>query len=113
MFVNSLLGGEEQDNTTIVGVEVSAAPLTMEPLVRSHGVVNGGFEVTRAAWPKLEHVFSVRRRDEEEMEGERSPEPSHVLKEPHRLSNELLSKFPVNLLAVERAFSNEPLLKHE
>jgi hypothetical protein len=30
----------------------------------------------RAAWPKLEHVFSVRRSDQEEIEGERSPEPS-------------------------------------
>jgi hypothetical protein len=67
----------------------------------------------RAAWPKLEHVFSVRRSDEEEMEGERSPEPSHVLKELHRLSNELLSKFQVNLVTVERGFSNEPLLKHK
>jgi hypothetical protein len=39
--------------------------------------------------------------------------PSQV-KEPHsRLSNTLLSKFPVNLLAVNRGFSDEPHLKHE
>jgi hypothetical protein len=68
----------------------------------------------RAAWPKLEHVFSVRRiNEEEEMEGERSPKPSQVFKEPHRLSNTLLSKFPVDLLTVERGFSNKPPLTYE
>jgi hypothetical protein len=98
-----------------VGVEVRTAPLTAEPWVRSYGVIDGGFEVMRAAWPKLEHVFSVRRseKEEEEVEGERSPEPSHVLREPHRLSNALLSKFPVDLLTVERGFSTKPPLKYE
>jgi hypothetical protein len=76
VFVDSLLGEEEQGNPTIVGVEVAMAPLTAEPWVRSCGVIDGGFEVMRAAWPKLEHVFSVRRSDQEEIEGERSPEPS-------------------------------------
>jgi hypothetical protein len=55
MFVNPLLGEEERDDPTIVGVEVRTAPLTAEPWVRSsHGVVDGGFEAMRAAWPKLE-----------------------------------------------------------
>jgi hypothetical protein len=58
-------------------------------------------------------VFSVRRSDEGEIEGERSPEPRHVFKELHRLSNTLLSKFPVDLLTVERGFSNEPPLTCE
>jgi hypothetical protein len=55
----------------------------------------------------------VRRSEGEEIEGERSPEPSHVSREPHRLSNTLLSKFPVDLLTVERGFSAKPPLKHE
>ena len=67
----------------------------------------------RAAWPKLEHVFSVRRGDDEEIEGEKSPEPSHVLGEPHRLPNTLLSKRPVDLLTVERGFATKPPLKYE
>ena len=62
----------------------------------------------RAAWPKLEHVFSVRRSNEEEIRGEKSPEPHHVLREPHRLPNTLLSKSPVDLLIVERGFSTKP-----
>jgi hypothetical protein len=70
-------GEAEQDNpTAVVGVEVRTVPLTAEPWVRSHGVIDGGFEVMRASWPKPDHVFSVRRSDEEEIEGERSPKPS-------------------------------------
>ena len=67
----------------------------------------------RAAWPKLEHVFSVRRSNEEEIRGEKSPEPHHVLKEPHRLPNTLLSKSPVDLLIVERGFSTKPPVNYE
>jgi hypothetical protein len=89
------------------------APLTAEPWVRSYGAIDGGFEVVRAAWPRLEHVFSVRRSEEEEIEGEGSPKPSHAFKEPHRLFNTMLSKFPVYLLTVERGSSNKPPLKYE
>jgi hypothetical protein len=61
VFVDSLLGEEEQGNPTIVGVEVAMAPLTAEPWVRSRGVIDGAFEVMRAAWwPKPEHLFSMR-----------------------------------------------------
>jgi hypothetical protein len=49
MFVNPLLGEEEQDDPAIVGIEVRTAPLTAEPWVRSHGVIDGGFEAMRAA----------------------------------------------------------------
>ena len=112
MFKYSL-GKEEREAPTVVGVEVRTAPLATEPWVRSYGVVDGGFEVMRAAWPKLEHVFSVRRSDEREIRGVMSPEPRHVLKEPHRLPNNLLCRFPVDLLVIERGFCTTPPLNFE
>jgi hypothetical protein len=88
--------GETEHSPTVVGVEVQTAPLASEPWVRLYGVIDGGFEVMPAAWPKLEHVFSIRRSDEV-VQGDGSPEPSHLLKEPHRLPNTLLTDFPVDL----------------
>jgi hypothetical protein len=112
VFIYSL-GKTEQDTPAVVGIEVRTAPLTTEPWVRSYGVIDGGFEVMRAAWPKLEHVFSVRRSDGDEIEGENSPEPHQILREPHRLPNTLLNKSPVDLLTVERGSSTKPPLKYE
>jgi hypothetical protein len=66
----------------------------------------------RAAWPKLEHVFSVRRSDEEVC-GEGSPEPGHLLKEPHWLPNALLNEFPVDLLAIKQVPATLPPLNFE
>jgi hypothetical protein len=108
MFIYSLGKKEQEDTPTVVGVEVRTAPRTTEPWVRSYGVIDGGFEVMRAAWPKLEHIFSVRRSDGDEIKGENSPEPRQIFREPHRLPSTLLNKFPVDLLTVERGFSTTP-----
>jgi hypothetical protein len=112
MLIHSL-GKEEQDTPAVVGVEVRTAPLGTEPWVRSYGVIDGGLEVMRAAWPKLEHVFSVRRSESEEVKGERSPEPHYILREPHRIPNNLLNEAPVDLLTVERGFSIQPPLNYD
>ena len=104
--------GEEESPAVVVGVEVRTAPLAKEPWIRSYGVIDGGFETMRAAWPKLEHVFSVRR-NEEKIEGEESPEPKNVLKEPHRLPNKLLMDFPVDLLTIERGYATKPPTTYE
>jgi hypothetical protein len=61
----------------------------------------------------LEHIFSVRRSDNDKIRGKNSPEPRQILKEPHRLPNTLLNNFPVDLLTVERGFSTKPPLKYE
>ena len=63
----------------------------------------------RAAWPKLEYVFSVRRSNEEG-KSEASPEPAHVIREPHRLSNGLSNQHPVHpvhLLTIEQGISSK------
>jgi hypothetical protein len=67
----------------------------------------------RAAWPELDHVFSVRRSDEEEVEGEGSPKPKLLLKGPHRLPNKLLMDSPVDLLTIEQGHATKPPLTYE
>jgi hypothetical protein len=104
--------GKEEQSPTVVGVEVRTAPLTSEPWVRTYGVIDGGVEVMRAAWPKLDHVFSVRRSDGEREEDE-SPKPKNVLREPHRLPKNLLTDFPVDLLTVEQGHATKPPLDYE
>jgi hypothetical protein len=51
------LGEDRNEDPTVVGVEVRTAPHGIEPWVRSYAVIDGGFEVMRAAWQKLDHVF--------------------------------------------------------
>ena len=66
----------------------------------------------RSAWPKLDHVFSVRRSDGNG-ESEASPEPTKILREPHRLPKELLNNFPVDLLTIEQGDATKPPLSFE
>jgi hypothetical protein len=94
-------------------MEVRTAPLAVEPWVRSYGVIDGGFEVMRVAWPRLEHVFSVRRGNEETGQKGTSPKPRHVLYEPHRLPNTLLTSLPVDLLIIEQGSTTKPPLRNE
>ena len=97
----------------MVGIEVRAAPVAVdEPWVQTLGIIDGGLEVMRAAWPKLEHVFSVRRSNEEG-KSEASPEPAHIFREPHRLPNGLLNKRRVDLLNIEQGVSSKPPLNFE
>jgi hypothetical protein len=105
--------GESEQNPTVVGVDVRTAPLATDPWVRSYGVVNGGFEVIRAAWPKLEQFFSVRRSNKKMSDEGKSPEPKYVFKEPHRLPNNLLNDFPVDLLIIEQGADTRPTPDYE
>ena len=66
----------------------------------------------RAAWLRLEHLFSVRR-SYEEGKSEASPESTPVVREPHRLSNGLLNQHPVHLLTIEQGVSSKPPLNSE
>jgi hypothetical protein len=67
----------------------------------------------RAAWPKLEHIFSVRRSDKKTSDEGKSPEPKYVFKEPHRLPNNLLNDFPVDLLIIEQGADTRPTPDYE
>ena len=106
---------EKEQNAAVVSIEVRTAPMAAgEPWIWTFGVINGGFEVMRLAWPKLEHVLSVRRSDGDGKSEARSPEPAHVFWEPHRLPNSLLNNCPVDLLTIEQGrVSSKPRLNFE
>jgi hypothetical protein len=95
----------------VVGIEVRTAPVTMESWVRSYGVIDGGFETMGAAWPKLEHRFSVRR-NKDKFSGE-AREPEQVHYGQHRLPTNLLEKWPVDMLIVEQGHCTQPPLTYQ
>jgi hypothetical protein len=66
----------------------------------------------RAAWCELEHAFSLRRNGEEG-QGEKNPDPRHLLREHPRLPNDLLTRFPVNLLTIKQASATLPPVSYE
>jgi hypothetical protein len=104
--------GEAEQSPTMVDVEVRTAPLGAEPWVLLFGLINGGFEVMQLAWPKLDHVFSDRRSNGDGR-GEASPEPSKTFRELHRLPNNLLNDFPVDLLTIEQGFATKAPVNFE
>ena len=61
MLTFMYLGEDRNKDPTVVGVEVRTAPHGIGPWVRSYGIIDRGLEVMRAAWQKLDHVFSVQR----------------------------------------------------
>lgn len=71
--------------------------------VNSFGTIDCGFELGRAAWPKLRHVFAVRRLHSSPSPDGVSfgPQPDVILPGP-RPPRGLLSTHPVDLLVVER-----------
>jgi hypothetical protein len=77
------------------------------------GIINAGFEARRLAWPKLDHVLSVRQSGEEG-KGEGSPELARTSLGPHCLPNKLLNDFSVDLLLTgKQGFANNPSLSFE
>jgi hypothetical protein len=106
------LGEEKQQIQTVVGVEVRTAPLATVLYMHSYGDIAFGFEVMRAVWPKLEHVFSVKKNDGKTI-SRNQPGPKDILSEPHQLPNNLLENFPVDLLTIEHGFAMKPPLNFE
>ena len=70
------------------------------------GVLGGGCETMRYAWPKLELVFSIR------LQGETLPsdliDPPVVRLGPHRPWKGFLCLHPVELLVIEKGNSKHP-----
>jgi hypothetical protein len=60
----------------------------------------------RAAWQKLDNVFSVRQ-DGKIVEGKKSSEPECVIVGHPRLPLDLLNQQPVDMLAVERGYATQ------
>ncbi|CAJ1948034.1 unnamed protein product [Cylindrotheca closterium] len=87
------------------GVEVRQV-VTEEIDIRSMGIIGGGCEVMRYAWPKISVSFSIR------YEGDNIPlcfsGPPLVGIGPHRLRQNLLTNYPKDLLVIERSHYCRP-----
>jgi hypothetical protein len=90
-----------------VGVEVRDVPLSRIAGVLSYGSIDGGYELTRLAWPKLQHRFAIRRA-QERRDGSVGTSPKTILFGHHRFSSKLLNQTPVDLLVVERGYLKKP-----
>jgi hypothetical protein len=51
------LGEDRNTDPRVVGLEVRMVLHSINLFVQPYGVINGGFEVMRAAWQKQDHVF--------------------------------------------------------
>ena len=82
------------------GIEVRKVVLEGGVGLDTFGVIGGGCETMRYAWPKLRHMFSVRNN------GDTTPcdleDPPTILFGPHRIWRNLLVENPVDLLVIER-----------
>jgi hypothetical protein len=84
-----------------VGLEVKDLAGTLEPWVKTFGIIDGGLEMMRFAWPTLEHKLSVQRsRDILPPLGSSEWNPK-VVPGTHRYRASLLNKRPVDMLIVE------------
>lgn len=92
------------NDETIEGLETRCAPLDVDVWLKSYGTITCGAELMRTAWPRLKHVFSVRRENDVELPVDASTEIRHG----PRPSHTLLQMLPVDLLVVERGFINRP-----
>ncbi len=91
-----------------VGMEVREVEGDWNSCISSYGCIDGGFELTRLAWSKLEHRFSIRRNKEQVDQG-LAAEPGRVLFGHHRYPKKLLQELPVGLLIVERGHLFQPI----
>jgi hypothetical protein len=105
--------GTQPDEGVAVRVEVKTAPTTAELWVTGLGVINGGLELVRLAWPSLQHVFSVRRNEVELPPPLGSPTKPRILQGVHRYPPNLLNQQPVDLLVVDQGSQYKPPTKWE
>jgi hypothetical protein len=92
-----------------VGVEVKQMSGGAKSWIQNFGVIDGGLELMKYAWPSLDHKFSVRRNDTK-LVGDNSK--TVVVLGHHRSPTDLLRKNPVDLLTVEQGHLKSPPVKY-
>jgi hypothetical protein len=75
--------------------------------IQSFGVIDGGLELMKYAWPSLDHKFSVRQNNTTLMSDDGT---TKVILGHHRYPKDLLCKHPVDLLTVEQGHCKSPHL---
>jgi len=88
------------------GVEVREVQVEKNSNVAKMGIIGGGYETMRYAWPKIEVVFSIRNADDTTLQG--FTDPLVVGMGPHRVWARLLTRHPVDLMLIERGLYGKP-----
>jgi hypothetical protein len=92
-----------------VGVEVKKMSGEAKSWIQSFGVIDGGLELMKYAWPSLDHKFSVRRNNTTLVTDDAKTE---IVLGHHRYPKDLLRKNPVDLLTVEQGHLKSPPVKY-
>jgi hypothetical protein len=95
----------------VIGLEVREIPVATEPWVHTYGTIGCGLETMRLAWPSLKHRFSVRNPEASRC-GVATVGVEHITPGTVPKLN-LLTRFPVDVLAVERGHMNSPPTKYK
>jgi hypothetical protein len=101
--------GKHNDGPRTVGVEVQEMKgYETEAWVRNYGVLDGGLEMMRWAWPSLEHKFSARRNGDKLPTAVDCQWTPRVILGAQRLPTSLLNKHPADMLVVKRGTQQRP-----
>jgi hypothetical protein len=103
-----MLGKTKEWDSMAVGMEVREVEGEWNLHISSYGCIDGGYELARLAWTKLEHRFSIRHNKEQVDQG-LADEPGRILFGHHRYPKKLLQDLPVDLLIVERGHLHQPI----
>jgi hypothetical protein len=103
-----MLGKTNEWDSMAVGMEVRKVEDIWNSIISSYGCIDGGFELSRLAWSKLKHRFSLRRKEENVDKG-LADKPSRVIFGHNRYPKKLLNQLPVDLLVIERGNFTKPI----
>ena len=103
-----MLGKTNEWGSMALGMEIREVEDEWRSCISSYGCIDGGYELARLAWSKLDHRFSVRR-DNEKVDQGLADAPDKIVFGHHRYPKKLLQDLPVDLLFVERGHLSEPI----
>jgi hypothetical protein len=92
-----------------IGVEVKQMAENAKSWIQSFGIIDGGLELMKYAWPSLQHKFSVRRNDANLLDNDGD---TQVFLGHHRYPKDLLRKHSVDLITVEQGHLKTPPVKY-
>jgi hypothetical protein len=106
VFLSLSLDQPLYSSNVAIGVEVKQMTGDATSWVESFGVIDGGLELMKYAWPSLDHKFLVRRNDTKLISDDGKAE---VVLGHHWYPSNLLRKHPVDPLTVEQGHLKAPL----
>ena len=102
------VANSETSDGVVGGIEVRRGAVSVEAEMVSYGVITGGAELMRWAWPTLDQRFSVRHQRETVPAVSASDGSPKIIIGNHRYKANLLQQYPVDLVVVERGAHTKP-----